>query len=466
MKDSLSERMGAGMKKVKVMASLMTGIMIVGLLGCNTGSPMAVSDASQSGAASESKAQDSNSSDAKADTTQAASAENYDGTTIQFWNSFTGTDGDVLREIVNTYNQENAHGYTIEMDIIPTDSLEAKLPAAIATDTAPALIIKGNFDVATYGENDVLLSLDDFFEATGTDQSDFSAASLDALKYNGEQLMIPMQVHSTFLFWNKDLFSAAGLDPEAPPTTWDQVGEYAAQITDSAKKVYGVGFPVSGAPCYFDAMFKSNGGDVVSADGKTSVLDSPENLKTLQFIQKMATDGYAPIGATGADTDNLMLAGQLGIYCSGPWLVNGLKENEINFGVTAMPAGDVEAAGVIEVQGFGVTKGVTDAQKAVAYDFMAYWNTTAICKEWSLRNGFPPYLASVAADSEVQQNEIVKALSSISEFGFTFAPGVKAANQINSDVLFPLIENAVIGNDVQSALTKASEQVNLLLNQS
>lgn len=44
-----------------------------------------------------------------------------------------------------------------------------------------------------------------------------------------------------------------------------------------------------------------------------------------------------------------MLAGQMGIYCGGPWLISGLKEAEINFGVTGMPAGDKEAAGVIEV---------------------------------------------------------------------------------------------------------------------
>ena len=349
------------------------------------------------------------------------------------------------------------------MDIMPTASLEEKLPAAIAAKKAPALVIKGNFDAATYGSNNIFVPLDDFFDKTSTNKSDFSQSSLDALKYNGKQLMIPMQVHSTFLYWNKDLFKAAGLDPETPPTTWDEVAKDAKKIANASKKIYGVGFPISGAPCYFDAMFKSNGGDVVSEDGKSSVLNSAENLKTLQYIQDLVKTGTAPKGATGADTDNLMLAGQLGIYCNGPWLVNGLKENKINFGVTAMPSGSKQAAGVIEVQGFGVTSTASEAEKAAAYDFIAYWNTTAVCKEWSMRNGFPPYLKSVAEDADIKANAIVNSLSSVSKFGFTFAPGVKQANQINNDVLFPMIENVIAGNDAKTELTKASGSIDTLL---
>ena len=74
--------------------------------------------------------------------------------------------------------------------------------------------------------------LDDFFEQTGADASNFSDASLQALQYQKVQMMIPMQVHSTFLYWNKDLFEAAGLDPETPPATWEEAAEYALKISD------------------------------------------------------------------------------------------------------------------------------------------------------------------------------------------------------------------------------------------
>lgn len=426
------------MKRKRVIALTLAGLMVFGLAGCNKSSPIAPEGEKKTNSASGKK-------------------------TIQFWNSFTGTDGDVLREIVAQYNEENENGYTIEMDIMPTDNLEEKLPAAIATGTAPALVIKGNFDTATYAENGTFVGLDDFFEATGTEKDDFSETSLAALQYEGKQMMIPMQVHSTYLFWNKDLFKDAGLDPETAPATWDEVSEYAAKITDNSKKIYGVGLPVSGAPCYFDAMFAANGGSVFSEDGKSSELDSEENLKTLQYIQDLAKKGYTPTGSTGADTDNLMLAGQLGIYMSGPWLINGLKENDIDYGVAAMPAGTAGAKGVVEVQGFGVTSSADDEAKEIAYDFIRYWNTTDVCKLWSLKNGYPPYLASVAEDEEVKKNETVSALSCIDDFGFNFAPGIKEVNQVNIDILFPLIENVIAQNDPQTELKSASDSINELL---
>lgn len=426
------------MKRKRVMALTLAGLMVLGLTGCNKSSPIA------------------SEGDAKTDSASGTK-------TIQFWNSFTGTDGDVLREIVAQYNEENEKGYTIEMDIMPTDNLEEKLPAAIATGTAPALVIKGNFDTATYAENGTFIELDDFFEITGTDKNDFSDTSLAALQYEDSQIMIPMQMHSTYLFWNKDLFKEAGLDPETAPATWEDVKEYASKITDNSKKIYGVGLPVSGAPCYFDAMFASNGGSVFSEDGTSSVLDSEGNLKTLQYIQELANEGYTPKGSTGADTDNLMLAGQLGIYVSGPWLINGLTENDINYGVASMPAGTDGAKGVVEVQGFGVTSSADDEEKEIAYDFIRYWNTTDVCKQWSLKNGYPPYLKSVAEDEEIQKDKTVSALSCIDEFGFNFAPGIKEVNQVNNDILFPLIENVIAQNDPQTELKSASDKINELL---
>lgn len=434
--------------KRKGIALLLAGMMAASLAGCTTKSPMEHADSS---------------SDSGKATSESKTGNDGEAITIQFWNAFTGTDGDVLREIVDKYNETNDKNITIEMDIMPGSSLEEKLPAAVATKTAPALIIRGNFDTATYAENGVLVPMDDFYESVGMSEGDFSQASVDALKYEEKQYMIPMQVHSTFLYWNKDLFEAAGLDPETPPATWAEAAEYAEKITDSSKKIYGIGFPVSGAPCYFDAMFKSNGGDVFNEEGTASVLDSEANLKTLEYIQNLVKTGFAPVGSTGADTDNLMLAGQLGIYAGGPWLITGLKENDINFGVTGMPAGEESAKGVIEVQGFGVTSSASEEEKAAAYDFIAYWNTPEVSKEWSLRNGYPPYLTALSDDADIKDDEIVSALSSISDFGFSFAPGVKVVKQVNNEILFPLIENVVAGNDPQTELSNASNAIDELL---
>ena len=133
--------------KRRFVAAMLAGVMACSLAGCNTKSPMAGKEETTTAAGTQAGS-DTQAALAEGETDKQAEAAGP--ITIQFWNAFTGTDGDVLREIVDRYNKENTRGITIEMDIMPASSLEEKLPAAIASKTAPALIIRGNFDTATY----------------------------------------------------------------------------------------------------------------------------------------------------------------------------------------------------------------------------------------------------------------------------------------------------------------------------
>lgn len=425
----------------KVLAMTLTMVMAAGCLaGCNTKAPGA--------------GQESNHSDVK-------TGENEKGITIQFWNSFTGSDGDVLREIVDKFNEENEDGITIEMDIMPAETLTEKLAPAITTETAPALLLQGNADVALYSENGSILPLDDFFDATGTDKNDFESSALESFYVDGHQYMIPMQWFTQYLYYNKDLFEEAGI--EKVPDTWEEMAQAAEKITEPDRNIYGVGLPVSGGVAWFDSMFLSNGGKIFSDDNTKSDLVSEENLESMKFVQDMVDQGICTKGTTGADLDNLMMAGQLGMVINGPWMVNGLKENEVNFGVAPIPAGSSGRVGISEVTGFSIPKGTSDEEKEAAYKFIAYWNTTEISKEWSLRNGNPPYLKSVANDTEVQENELVKAFSVISDYGVPFGTGIKSARTVDSDVLFPMVENIIAGADAAEELQSASDKIDEML---
>ena len=441
--------------KSKIISLFVAGSMtVLALAGCG-GVQSPITTTIETTSASE-----TTKTDASQDTTTAAASEPI---TIQFWNSFTGSDGDILREIVDNYSKENNKEITIEMDIMPGATLLEKLAPAIITGTAPAFVIQGNFDVPLYGKNGNMQPMDDFFDVTDCDQSDFVESALAGLQFDGSQIMIPMQWFSTYLYWNKDLFEAAGLDPETPPTTWEEMAQFAEKVTNPDKNVYGLGICISGGVSWFNSLFMANGGDVLDLTAKKSVLDSPENLASLQFIQNIVENKWAPKGTTGADLDNVMMADQLGMVINGPWMVNGLKESEINFGVTGMPAGSVKTVGIQEQSGFCIPKGTQEDAKLAAYDFIAFWNTTEIGKEWSMRNGFPPYLRSVMEDAEVKADPLVSTFSIMSEYATPFAPGIESASQMNADVLFPMIENIVAGNDCQEELTKASKGLDELL---
>jgi multiple sugar transport system substrate-binding protein len=384
--------------------------------------------------------------------------------TLTFWNGFTAADGEVLKEIVNRYNEENKDKVEIKMDILPWTELYTKLPPAIATNTAPSFILTSPAQAAAYIKNGSLQDMDDFFSASGADKADFSESALKLGQVDGKQYTIPMQVFGLFLYWNKDLFKAAGLDPEKPPQTMEEMAEYAVKLTDAGKNQFGLGLPTADAAPYYSYYLRANGGDAVDLANKKSVLDSPENLKTLQWLQDLALNKkVTPQGGTGPDVDKLMQSGKLGLYVNGPWLIPGMKNNGINFGVALPPKGSVKQTTLLDGNMFAIPKGTSEEEKKAIYDFVKYWTSTAIVKEWSTRNGFPPFLKSVAEDTEVKSDPILSVMSQVGDIAEPWLPNVIGGARIDSDVMFPLLESVFFGGNAEEELKKASGQTDEIL---
>lgn len=395
---------------------------------------------------------------------ESASSSGGKKTTVTFWNTFTGSDAETLKTIVDGYNKKNEGKYEVKMDIMPADQFNQKLPPAIATGTAPTLIAITPSAAAAFIQNNTIQPLDDFYSLDGVNKADFEESALTMGESNGQHYLLPMQVFGIQFYWNKDLFKAAGLNPDAPPADFNQLAEYAVKLTDASKGQYGFAMPIKGAPQYYSMFIWGNGGDMVDTSSKKSVLNSPENIETFKWLADLAaTKKVTPKGLNGVETDKLFLSGKAAMYITGPWLAAGLKQNNINFGVSLPPKGSAAQATIADGVGFAIPKGASDQEKQAAYDFVKYWNSTEIGKQWSLAIGFPPYLKSVAADPEIQANETIKQMSNLGSAGRTFLPGIVSADRISNDVLFPLMEQIVSGLDPEQGVKKASDSIDEIL---
>lgn len=385
--------------------------------------------------------------------------------TVTFWNGFTGPDGELLKEIVDEYNVNNTDNVEVKMDIMPWDQLFQKLPPAIATQTAPSMVAMWPGAARPYIENETFLPLDDFFTSMGVEESEFVASSLEfGQGRTGTQYQLPMQTNGIYLFWNKKLFEEAGLDPDKAPTTLEELEEYAVAITDASKNQFGMALPIKGSPLHFVPFLKGNGGDVVDLENLKSVLNSSENIETLTWLQDLAhTKKVSPSGATGADMDKLMLSGQLGMFITGPWLVGGLKANNIDFGVSVPPAGSKSQFIEVDGIGFSIPEGTSEEEKNAAYQFIKYWSSEKMVKRWSLANGFPPFLKKVIEDSEIQADPIVSAMSDMGSTGEPFLKGLITADRINNDILWPMIEAIQAGQNPAEVVKQASDQIDEVL---
>ena len=100
-------------------------------------------------------------------------AEESDPITLSVWAPFTGSDGDVLREIIDNYNETNTDNITVQIDIMDNATLQSKLPTAVSTGTGPSFVLVGIEFLQQYAKNGLIEDISDFWDATGIDKSNF-----------------------------------------------------------------------------------------------------------------------------------------------------------------------------------------------------------------------------------------------------------------------------------------------------
>ena len=393
--------------------------------------------------------------------TENKKSDSSKGTEITFWNSFTGADGDMLVKMVDKFNKENKDGIKVKMDI--SSDFDSQLSTAFAAGEGPTMILSSSAYRFTYG--DYLQDVSDVFDKTDLDKTDFIQSYLDYCSDDDKTYFVPFQVVGYYMYWNKDLFKQAGLDPETPPANWDEWAKDAAKITDSSKNIYGSGISYDYAYQIAHIMQRFGGLAVTDDNGKwkANFENNAGYEKFLNMYKAMIDKGDNPVEA---DTDSMVSAGQVGITVGGPWVTAGLDTAGVDYGIGLIPQGDAGDMNSVEVIGFGITTAASDAEKEAAYKFIEWWNTqdkdgSSPALEWSLENGFPPYTYSVQNNDEYKANKKLSAMSAANPEAptdFIVDSNFPGINAVLSDVIPEMINSVAFGNSsVEESLTKAQE---------
>jgi multiple sugar transport system substrate-binding protein len=142
---------------------------------------------------------------------------------------------------------------------------------------------------------------------------------------NGHLYASPFTFSTPTLFYNADIFSAAGLDPNTPPATWEQVRTYGLQIkdkTDTAPlNIAGVGL---GMTWISQSLLSSNGAGILSPDKKTAIFNQPAAMETYQWWRGLVTEGVHPM-LNSADAQSAFLNGNLAMYLNSTALLNAAE---------------------------------------------------------------------------------------------------------------------------------------------
>jgi ABC-type glycerol-3-phosphate transport system substrate-binding protein len=159
---------------------------------------------------------------------------------------------------------------------------------------------------------------------------------------------LPKTYYVTGLVYNRDLFKQAGLDPDQPPTTWDQVAADAAKISALGNGISGYEDYSGGGTggWHFTSEIYSLGGQMVNADGTKAAFNSAQGKQVLQTLKDMRwqTHGIGPTPVTQwADAFPPLAAGKVGMFLGAPdviqRLTNVLGANPSPYGLAALPGG-------------------------------------------------------------------------------------------------------------------------------
>lgn len=262
-----------------------------------------------------------------------------DGTTITMWTrSSTAT---FTQTLVNAYNA--SHKNKVRLTVFPADSYQQKVGTAAGARQLPDVLASDVVYAQNYATKGV------FMDITGqVNQLPFKAAlapsHVKAATHAGRIYAVPHDIDLSALFYNKVLFTRAGLDPNKPPTTL-------AEVVSDAKKISALGGGVSGyffgGACPGCQLFTSwpmiwaSGGTVLNAQGTASTIDNPTAARVYSLLRQMYDDGSVPPSAkneSGTTWTQAFSDGKIGIQPMGATELQNMHEGaNLQVGVAPIP---------------------------------------------------------------------------------------------------------------------------------
>ena len=252
--------------------------------------------------------------------------EGVEGTAVEMWSPFTGPDGDEMTALAERFSSENPCGITVTHVAQP--DYQQKLEAAAAAGGLPTMTAVHATRIAAlvsrnvlkpYGPEALAVLGDDF-------GSDFPEELWSVGEINGQRYSVPLDVHPLIMFYNKDLFEQAGIEPPgAEPWTREQFEDALAKLEAINVTPLSLGTAFQ-AGALFQALIRQYGGSLTDPEGKTATYNSDAGVKALEKIKELR-DKYTPdVSGTGDPEVNLFKEGNVGMVFHGPWWISDLEK--------------------------------------------------------------------------------------------------------------------------------------------
>ncbi len=333
----------------------------------------------------------------------------------------------IIDQYASDFNKENPAYKVVPVYAGTYQETIVKALTAHKSGKPPAAGILLSTDTFTLADEDAIVPIDNFVK-TDEDRawmkSFFPAFMLNG-QFGGKTWGVPFQRSTVVMYWNKELFKEAGLDPNKPPQNWKELVSMGQKLTkkDANGNVtqWGVQVPSSGFPYWlFQGFSTQNGAILANAEGNEVKYDDPKVIEALQFWVDLSRKyGIHPPGIVewGTTPRDFMERKAAIIWTTTGNLTNIRSNAKFDFGVAMLPEG-VRRGSPTGGGNFFIFKKASSAEQEGAFKFAKWLTQPARAAKWSIDTG---YVAVSPASYETPE---------LKKYAAEFPPALVARDQL------------------------------------
>ena len=332
----------------------------------------------------------------------AVTASAADKKEVVIWDYFeTDAQKQMMQSLIDEFNASQDE-YEASHVYVPFADYEKQLTLGIASGELPDLVILDGCGMASF----IQLGLFGDISDADINWDEYMEGPMESTMLDGKHYGIPFATNCTALFYNKDLFDAAGIDYPDENTTWDEFHEMAKALTKDGVSGFG-----NAATNTDEGTFQCLQWLYTAGGSYTDIEDGVDAYK---LMQEMIEDGSWTkecVNWTQSDVNNNFMAGNLAMQQNGPWQIPGIEANapDLNYGVTVLPkkhADSEQATSILGGENMGV---VNKDDTSGAEAFLKYYDQTDVMVDAMKQYGSYPPKTEAAKDSYWTDDPIQKA---------------------------------------------------------
>lgn len=335
-------------------------------------------------------------------TATAVTASAADKKEVVIWDYFeTDAQKQMMQSLIDEFNASQDE-YEASHVYVPFADYEKQLTLGIASGELPDLVILDGCGMASF----IQLGLFGDISDADINWDEYMEGPMESTMLDGKHYGIPFATNCTALFYNKDLFDAAGIDYPNENTTWDEFHEMAKALTKDGVSGFG-----NAATNTDEGTFQCLQWLYTAGGSYTDIEDGVDAYK---LMQEMIEDGSWTkecVNWTQSDVNNNFMAGNLAMQQNGPWQIPGIEANapDLNYGVTVLPKKDADSEQATSILG-GENMGVVNKDDTSGAEaFLKYYDQTDVMVDAMKQYGSYPPKTEAAKDSYWTDDPIQKA---------------------------------------------------------